>query len=88
MKATSVRRRTKQEIEDQKAAALAKEEAIQDKLKTIDRLHIELQKVSAAQEANQKNEEAIQSMLQAGFIAPDGNGGYMPGPNVGAQGGE
>ena len=45
MKATSVRRRTKQEIIDQKAAALAKEEAIQDKLKTIDRLHIELQKV-------------------------------------------
>ena len=48
MKATSVRRRTKQEIEDQKAAALAKEEAIQDKLKTIDRLHLELQKVQAA----------------------------------------
>ena len=45
MKVTSKRRRTKQEIEDEKAAALAKEEAIQDKLKTIDRLHIELQKV-------------------------------------------
>ena len=85
MKVTSQRRRTKQEILDDKAAALAKEEAIQDKLKTIDRLHLELQKVQAAQEAHNKNEEAIQSMLNTGFIAPDGNGGYMPGPNSGAQ---
>ena len=38
MKVGSKRRRTKQEIEDEKLAALAKEAAIQDKLATIDRL--------------------------------------------------
>ena len=38
MKIGSKRRRTKQEIEDEKVAALAKEAAIQDKLATIDRL--------------------------------------------------
>ena len=38
MKVSSVRRRTKQQIADDKAAALAKEEAIAEKLKLITRL--------------------------------------------------
>ena len=47
MKASSKRRRTKQEIIEAKAAALAKEQAIQDKLKTIERLQQELAVVAA-----------------------------------------
>ena len=42
LKATSKRRRTKQEILDDKAAALAKEQAIEDKLKTIGHLQAQL----------------------------------------------
>ena len=42
MKVGSKRRRTKQEILDDKAAALAKEQAIEDKLKTIGHLQAQL----------------------------------------------
>ena len=49
MKASSKRRRTKQEILEAKAAALAKEQAIQDKLQTIDRLKQEMELLAAKQ---------------------------------------
>jgi hypothetical protein len=43
MKVGSKRRRTKQQIEDDKMETLTKQQAIQDKLKTIDKLQSELQ---------------------------------------------
>ena len=43
MKASSNRRRTKQEIKEAQAAALAKEQAIQEKLAAIESLHDELE---------------------------------------------
>ena len=49
MKMTSKRRRTKQQIEDDKAAAQAKAEALEEKLGLIDRLQQELTHVQAQQ---------------------------------------
>ena len=47
MKMTSKRRRTKQQIQDDKAAAQAKAEALEEKLGLIDRLQQELNHVQA-----------------------------------------
>ena len=82
MKASSTRRRTKQEILEAKAAALAKEQAIQDKLKTIERLQQELAVVAAKQAEAVKAQDTIADMLNAGFLKIDENGNYAPGPNV------
>ena len=82
MKVTSKRRRTRQEIEDAKVSALAKEQAVQDKLKTIDRLQAQLAEVQAQQQVYQKDQEALGNMLQAGFLARDENGNYVPGEAI------
>ena len=82
MKASSTRRRTKQEIIDAKAAALAKEQAIQDKLQTIDRLQKEMALLTAKQAEAVKAQDTIADMLNAGFLMIDENGNYAPGPNV------
>lgn len=47
MKMTSKRRRTKQQIQDDKAAAQAKADALEEKLGLIDRLQQELTHVQA-----------------------------------------
>jgi len=54
MKVTSKRRRTKQEILEEEAAALAKAEAIEKKLKLIDELQEQQIKLQAEQEAGKK----------------------------------
>ena len=82
MKASSTRRRTKQEIIDAKAAALAKEQAIQDKLQTIDRLQKEMALLAAKQAEAVKAQDTIADMLNAGFLMIDEKGNYVPGPNV------
>ena len=82
MKASSTRRRTKQEIIDAKADALAKEQAIQDKLQTIDRLQKEMALLAAKQAEAVKAQDTIADMLNAGFLKIDENGNYAPGPNV------
>ena len=82
MKASSTRRRTKQEILEAKAAALAKEQAIQDKLKTIERLQQELAVVAAKQAEGAKAQDAIAEMLSAGFLMVGEDGGYVPGPRA------
>ena len=50
MKMTSKRRRTKQQIIDEKAAALAKEMAMEEKLKLFEKLQQELVQVKAQQQ--------------------------------------
>ena len=82
MKASSKRRRTKQEIIEAKAAALAKEQAIQDKLKTIERLQQELAVVAAKQAEAVKAQDTINEMLRAGFLMVGEDGGYVPGPRA------
>ena len=82
MKASSTRRRTKQEIIEAKAAALAKEQAIQDKLKTIERLQQELAVVAAKQAEAVKAQDTINEMLSAGFLMVGKDGGYVPGPRA------
>ena len=82
MKASSKRRRTKQEIIEAKAAALAKEQAIQDKLKTIERLQQELAVVAARQAEAVKAQDTINEMLSAGFLMVGEDGGYVPGPRA------
>ena len=54
MKVTSKRRRTKQEILEEQAAALAKAEAVEKKLKLIDELQEQQIKLQAEQEAGKK----------------------------------
>ena len=82
MKVTSKRRRTRQEIEDAKVSALAKEQAVQDKLKTIDRLQAQLAEVQAQQQVYQKDQEALANMLSTGFLARDENGNYVLGEAI------
>ena len=82
MKASSKRRRTKQEIIEAKAAALAKEQAIQDKLKTIERLQQELAVVAAKQAEAVKAKDTIAEMLSAGFLMVSEDGSYVPGPKA------
>ena len=82
MKASSKRRRTKQEIIEAKAAALAKEQAIQVKLKTIERLQQELAVVAAKQAEAVKAQDTINEMLSAGFLMVGEDGGYVPGPRA------
>jgi len=54
MKVTSKRRRTKQEILEEQAAALANAEAVEKKLKLIDELQEQQIKLQAEQEAGKK----------------------------------
>ena len=82
MKASSKRRRTKQEIIEAKATALAKEQAIQDKLKTIERLQQELAVVAAKQAEAVKAQDTINEMLSAGFLMVGEDGGYVPEPRA------
>ena len=68
MKVTSKRRRTKQEIIEEEAAALAKAEAVEKKLKLIDELQEKQIKLEAEQETGKKAQDAIAAMLASGFI--------------------
>ena len=79
MKASSSRRRTKQEIKDAQVAAQVKAQALADKLKTIERLQQELTNAKAQQNMPSKEQEAFANMLISGFIAKDENGDYVPG---------
>lgn len=68
MKVGSKRRRTKQEIEDDKAAALAKQEAIQEKLNLIARLQQENAQLKALPQEDSEAERVLSQMLQSGYV--------------------
>ena len=82
MKMTSKRRRTKQQIQDDKAAAQAKQAALEEKLGLIDRLQQELAEVQAQQQVDLNAKKVFGQMLDAGFLVQDENGEYFPGPNA------
>ena len=82
MKPGSKRRRTKQEIKEEKLAAVTKAQAIEDKLKALERLVEENAELKQQQEAGMKAQQALQSMMESGFVGMDENGTYVPGQAV------
>ena len=82
MKIGSKRRRTKQQIEDEKLAALTKAAAIEDKLKSIDRLQAQLSDMKAQQQEDNEAERILSQMMDQGFVQRDENGQWGPGPNA------
>ena len=84
MKVGSKRRRTKQQIEDDKVAALVKAEAIEEKLKMLDQVIKENAEIKANQEQQKSEAENVVShLIDQGLIHKDNNGTWGPGPNAG-----
>jgi uncharacterized protein (DUF3084 family) len=79
MKVGSKRRRTKQEIEDQKMEDLTKRQAVEDKMKAFVNLQAELQATQQQVTQNQSAADALQSMMHQGFIEQGPDGIYRPG---------
>jgi molecular chaperone GrpE (heat shock protein) len=79
MKVGSKRRRTKQEIEDQKLEDRVKRQAVEDKLKTIDNLQAELQSTQQQVLDNQDAKDIVQNMLDQGFVQINPDGVMVPG---------
>ena len=82
MKIGSKRRRTKQQIEDEKLEALTKAAAIEDKLKSIDRLQAQLSDMKAQQQEDNEAERILSQMMDQGFVQRDESGQWGPGPNA------
>ena len=82
MKPGAKRRRTKQQIKDEKFEALTKQQAIEDKLKALERIVEENAELKQQQEAGMKAQQALQSMMESGFVGVDESGNYIPGQNV------
>ena len=79
MKIGSRRRRSKATIETERLEALTRQQAIEDKLKNLERLMEENAELKQQQEAGTKAQQAIQQMLSTGYIGVDQNGDYCPG---------
>ena len=75
----SKRRRTRLEIDQQKLEALTKQQAIEYKLKNLERLIEENAELKQQQEAGAKAQQTLQTMFDGGFIDVDENGEYVPG---------
>ena len=71
MKITSKRRRTKQEILDQKAQDLKKQKDIAQKLRDYDDMLKHVEEAEARAEANQVASDSIQHMMMQGIIRVD-----------------
>ena len=71
MKVGSKRRRTKQTIEDERVAAEAKAQAIEEKLATIDRVLQENARLKAQPEPSSVTERVLEQMLEQGFVQRD-----------------
>ena len=74
----SKRRRTKLEIHEQKLEALSRQQAIEDKLKNLERLIEETAELKQQQDAGAKAQQTLQSMFDSGYIDVDNNGDYVP----------
>ena len=88
MKIGSKRRRTKQQIEEEKLEALTKAAAIEDKLKSIDRLQAQLSDMKAQQQEDNEAERILSQMMDQGFVQRDENGQWGPGPTAGLTDGQ
>lgn len=71
MKVGSKRRRTKQTIDDERVAAEAKAQAIEEKLATIDRVLQENARLKAQPEPSSVAERVLEQMLEQGFVQRD-----------------
>ena len=69
-------------IEEQKLAAVTKQMAIEEKLKTIDHLQAQLSQVEALQNTENEATNVLKQMMAQGFVQRDENGNWGPGPNV------
>ena len=75
----SKRRRTKLEIHEQKLEALSRQQAIEDKLKNLERLLEENAELKQQQDAGKKAQWTLQNMVSQGFLAVDEDGDFVPG---------
>lgn len=78
MKVGSKRRRTKQEILDQKNEAVVKQQAIEDKLANYEVMKQQLEEARQLAEENAGASEVVQGMLEQGFVERADDGSYMP----------
>ena len=79
MKVGSKRRRTKMQIEEEKADALTKQQAIEEKLAFLETLVQENAALKAKQEGPNEAELVLSQMLEAGYVQRDGEGNWGPG---------
>ena len=80
MKMTSKRRRTKQEILEQKAEEIKKKTEVSQKMRDSDAM---LEAVKAAEEQAEMHKGAAYSMqrlIDEGILTVDENGNFIPGP--------
>ena len=75
MKSSSKRRRTKQEIKDQKAEEIRREQEIQDKMSKYDELQLRMQQMEESMSEQQQNMEMVNRMWEQGILkqGSDGN---------------
>ena len=78
MKVGSKRRRTKQEILDQKEESMMKQQAIEEKLAKFDQMKRELEQAKQMAEVNAEASEIVQGMLDQGFVEKAEDGTIMP----------
>ena len=78
MKVGSKRRRTKQEIRDQKEESMVKQQAIEDKLAKFDQMKRELEQAKQIAEENAEASEIVQGMIDQGFVEKAEDGTIMP----------
>ena len=79
MKIGSKRRRTKQQIEDDKLEALTKQHAIEEKLNLIARLQQENAELKAKSPPVEEAQVILTQMLEQGFVHRDDDGKWLPG---------
>ena len=82
MKIGSKRRRTKQQIEDDKLEALTKQQAIEEKLLLIARLQQENAELKAKSPPVEEAQVILTQMLDQGFVHRDEDGKWGPGPGA------
>ena len=82
MKIGSKRRRTRQEIDDDKLESATKQQALEAKLKNFERLQQENQALQQQAQENAGANELVASMMAEGFIVQDGDGNIGPSPNI------
>ena len=79
MKVGSKRRRQRATIEKERLESLTKAQAIEDKLKNLERLIEENAELKAQQEVGAKAQQTLQAMCESGFVDVNERGEYIPG---------
>lgn len=79
MKIGSKRRRTKQEIMDQKTETQVKAQALNDKLASFERLQQELEDAKQQAQINQESNNVVNQMIDSGYVELGMDGMIRPG---------